>query len=82
MKCFLHLTLKRDLLSVVWISSGKEFQSLCAICCQLLRNIPRGIKMVSVCTGLLGEEGHVSTSVDTEYLNLKYLIRIIIYPYD
>ena len=28
MKCFLHLTLKRDLLNVVWISSGKEFQIL------------------------------------------------------
>ena len=24
MKCFLHLTLKRYLLNVVWISSGKE----------------------------------------------------------
>ena len=23
---------------------------MCAICCQLLWNIPRGIKMVSVCT--------------------------------
>ena len=29
------------------------------ICCQ------RGIEIVSVCTGLLGEEGRVSTSVDT-----------------
>ena len=28
MKCFLHLTLKRDLVNVVWISSGKEFQIL------------------------------------------------------
>ena len=28
MKCFLHLTLKRDLLNVVRISSGKEFQIL------------------------------------------------------
>ena len=26
---------------------------------------PRGIEMVSVCIGLLGEEGRVSTSVDT-----------------
>ena len=26
---------------------------------------PSGIEMVSVCTGLLGEEGSVSTSVDT-----------------
>ena len=26
---------------------------------------PAGIEMVSVCTGLLGEEGRVSTSVDT-----------------
>ena len=25
----------------------------------------RGIEMVSMCTGLLGEEGRVSTSVDT-----------------
>ena len=31
----------------------------------LLWNIPRGIEMVSVCTGLIGEEGHVSASVDT-----------------
>ena len=28
MKCFLHLTSKRDLLNVVLISSGKEFQIL------------------------------------------------------
>ena len=28
MKCFLHLTLKRDLLNVVCISIGKEFQIL------------------------------------------------------
>ena len=28
MKCLLHLTLKRDLLNVVWILSGKEFQIL------------------------------------------------------
>ena len=29
------------------------------------RNIPRGIEMVSMCTGLLGEEGRVNISVDT-----------------
>ena len=34
------------------------------LCCQLLWNIPQGIEMVSVCTGLLGQEGCVSTSVD------------------
>ena len=28
-------------------------------------NIPRGIEMVSVCTGLPRKEGRVSTSVDT-----------------
>ena len=36
---------------------------------------PPGIEMVSVCTGLLGEEGRVSASVDTrlytEYLYLS-----------
>ena len=35
------------------------------ICRQLLWNIPWGIKMVSVCTDLLAEEGRVSASVDT-----------------
>ena len=33
---------------------------------------PWGIEMVSVCTGLLGEEGCVSTSVDTR-LETEYL---------
>ena len=31
----------------------------------LAKSLPRGIEMVSVCTGLLGEEGRVSASVDT-----------------
>ena len=31
MKCYLHFTLKRDLMNVVWISSGKEFQILAPI---------------------------------------------------
>ena len=39
MKCFLHLTLKRDLLNVVWISSGKEFQILAPILFLSPRNL-------------------------------------------
>ena len=34
--------------------------------------MPQGIEMVSVCTGLLGEEGRVSTSMDTR-LQTEYL---------
>ena len=47
-----------------WVpSSNKAVLRACAICGQQLWNIPRGIEFVSVCTGLLGEEGRVSTSV-------------------
>ena len=50
-----------------WVPSiNKAVLRACALlCCQLLWNIPWGIEMVSVCTGLLGEQGRVSTSVDT-----------------
>ena len=53
-----------------WVPSINKavLKSVCAICCQLLWNIPQGIEMVSVRTGLLGkelQEGHVSTSGDT-----------------
>ena len=54
---------------------------MCAICCQLLWNILRGIEMVSVCTGLLGEEGRVSTSVDTR-LQTEYLLEFLIFKYE
>ena len=50
-----------------WVPSiNNAVLRACALyACQLLWNIPRGIKMVSVCKGLLGEEGRVSASVDT-----------------
>ena len=38
----------------------------------MLWHIPRGIEMVSMCTGMLGEEGRVSASVDTR-LYTEYL---------
>ena len=45
---------------------NKAVPRACALyAARLLWNIPRGIEMVSVCTGLLGEEGRVSTSADT-----------------
>ena len=42
---------------------------------------PSGIEMLSVCTGLLGEEGRVNTTVDTrlitEYLYISSVARMI-----
>ena len=64
---------------------------MCAICCQLLWYIPRGIEMVYVCTGLLGEEGRVSAPVDTRQLTeyiylcpsdtLTFKYEYFIFPY-
>ena len=50
-----------------WVPSINKavLRACAAICCQLLWNIPRGIEMVSMCTGLLGKEGCMNISVDT-----------------
>ena len=50
-----------------WVTSiNKAVLRACALYAASCSGIsPRGIEIVSVYTGLLGEEGRVSTSVDT-----------------
>ena len=50
---------------------------MCAKCCQLLWNIPLGIEMVSLCTALLGKEGHVNISVDTRQLVILWCLLLL-----
>ena len=63
--CYLNGFLMRNALSITKVPSQQGERFLCAICCQLLWKIPRGIEKVSVCTGLLDKEGSVNMSVDT-----------------
>ena len=64
-----------------WVPSiNKALLRACALYAASCSGIsPGGFEMISVCTGLLGQEGRVSASVDTrletEYLYL-YTLRI------